>query len=112
MVLREDADKLHQWGAQDTVLIFRKPVSDGDIARARAFAGQNKAMQVLYMPGDQAAKPIRRTVAQPGSASGSGTTIRSMCRRSATIVRSSFTPCSRGTYGGFSRSRTSRRMRR
>ncbi len=65
MVLREDADKLHQWGSQDTVLIFRRPVSDADVARARALAGQNQAMQVLYMPGDPPANPFGQLLRSP-----------------------------------------------
>ena len=36
IVVRDDATKLNGWGAQDTVLISRKPFSAGDIvARAR-----------------------------------------------------------------------------
>ncbi len=39
------------WGAQDTVLFSRKPLSDGDVARARdAFA--SAGMEPVYLPGD------------------------------------------------------------
>ncbi len=41
------------WGAQDTVIISRKPISDGDAARAReAFAAAH--MTAMYVPGDRA----------------------------------------------------------
>ncbi len=53
MVVREDNEKLHQWGAQDTVLIFRKEISAQDVSNARAAMAQNPAMQSLYMPGEE-----------------------------------------------------------
>ncbi len=53
MVLREDTEKLRQWGAQDTVLIFRKEISAQDISRARAALAQNKSMESLYMPDEE-----------------------------------------------------------
>ncbi len=41
------------WGAQDTVIISRKPLSDVDAAKARAaFAAAN--MTAIYVPGDAA----------------------------------------------------------
>ncbi len=58
VVVREDAAKLQGWGAQDTVLIFRKPMSDADIAAARAVAAQNKTMQLIYLPGAGIANPF------------------------------------------------------
>lgn len=57
IVVREDAAKLNGWGAQDTVLISRKPFSDKDIAQARSQA-QISGMQSIYIPGDQAANPF------------------------------------------------------
>ncbi len=42
---------LNGWGAQDTVMISRKPLSDADIARARdAFSAAH--MDTMYAPGD------------------------------------------------------------
>ena len=38
------------WGARDTVLISRKPFSDGDIGRARA-AIERGGMEAVYLPG-------------------------------------------------------------
>lgn len=53
IVLREDAAKLYGWGALDTILIFRKPVSADDLANTGSFVVSNRDMQILYMPGDQ-----------------------------------------------------------
>jgi hypothetical protein len=50
IVGREDASKIHQFGARDTVLISRKPFSDADIARARAAIVDAK-MREVYLPG-------------------------------------------------------------
>ncbi len=48
---------LSGWGAQDTVIISRKPLSDGDIANAReAFRQAN--MSALYVPGDGPDNPF------------------------------------------------------
>ncbi len=52
MVVREDAQKLGGWGAQDTVVIFRKPVSNDDLTRA-AEAFHNGRIQPVYMPGEK-----------------------------------------------------------
>ena len=40
------------WGAQDTVIVSRKPLSDADAARARA-AFEAAHMTAIYVPGDQ-----------------------------------------------------------
>ena len=51
LVLREDSERLGGWGAQDTVMIFRKPVSGDDLTRARmGVAGTS--LQLLFVPGD------------------------------------------------------------
>jgi hypothetical protein len=52
IVVREDAEKLGGWGAQDTVVIFRKPVSNEDLTRA-AGAFHNGRLQTVYMPGEK-----------------------------------------------------------
>jgi hypothetical protein len=51
IVVRENSNLLHQWGAQDTVLISRKPFSEVDLARARAGIFEGK-MDKVYLPGD------------------------------------------------------------
>lgn len=51
LVYRDDSEKLNGWGAQDTVMIFRKPISAPDLARARqATAGTR--LQLIYSPAD------------------------------------------------------------
>ncbi|HME10515.1 MAG TPA: hypothetical protein VKG25_25905, partial [Bryobacteraceae bacterium] len=49
LVFREDAARLNGWGAQDTVMIFRKPVSGEDLDRARA-AIEGTGIQLIYYP--------------------------------------------------------------
>jgi predicted membrane-bound spermidine synthase len=53
LVLREDVDKLAGWGAQDTVIIFRKPITGddlGQISTALAHAGH---LHAIYLPNDK-----------------------------------------------------------
>jgi MFS family permease len=50
IVGRGDVDKLEGWGSRDTVLISRKPFSQGDIDRAKALFAAAK-MQAIYLPG-------------------------------------------------------------
>ncbi len=52
IVVRENAGLLHGWGAQDTVLVSRKPFSEEDLARARKGAADSK-LESVYMPGDK-----------------------------------------------------------
>ena len=54
IVVRDDASKLYGWGAQDTVLISRKPFTDADIARARQLLSETK-MEGVYLPDQGAA---------------------------------------------------------
>ncbi len=49
LVFREDAARLKGWGAQDTVMIFRKPISSEDLARAEA-AIEGTGIQLIYSP--------------------------------------------------------------
>ena len=49
LVFREDAAHLKAWGAQDTVMIFRQPVSGEDLARARA-AIEDTGIELIYAP--------------------------------------------------------------
>jgi hypothetical protein len=57
MAIRVDARNLAGWGAQDTVLISRRPFTSGDIERARlGLAGGG--VQAMYLPGDAAANPF------------------------------------------------------
>ena len=54
LVFRDDTEKLNGWGAQDTVMIFRQPISGGDLAQARlAIAGTR--LHLIYSPADPSA---------------------------------------------------------
>jgi hypothetical protein len=54
LVFRDDTEKLNGWGAQDTVMLFRKPISGGDLAQARlAIAGTR--LHLIYSPADPSA---------------------------------------------------------
>ncbi len=57
-IVREDLEKLHGWGAQDTILISRNPFSAEDIARIQATARRAK-MKVVYLPGSAVNNPFR-----------------------------------------------------
>jgi hypothetical protein len=50
-VLRDHAQNIHGFGALDTVLIFRKPLADSNIAAVRAALSQTN-LHALYLPGD------------------------------------------------------------
>jgi hypothetical protein len=57
-VIREDVQKLRDWGAQDTILIGRNPLSADDIARIQSSARLAK-MDVVYLPGAAVPSPFR-----------------------------------------------------
>lgn len=57
IVVREDTKNLAGWGAQDTVVIFRKPISSDDITRTR-FALSHGQLQLVYLPGEQPVNPF------------------------------------------------------
>ena len=50
IAVRDDATKINGWGAQDTVLISRKPFSAADLENARRLAAESH-MDVVYLPG-------------------------------------------------------------
>jgi hypothetical protein len=51
VVLRDRAQNINGFGALDTVMIFRKPLGDADIARVKAALSQTN-LRALYIPGD------------------------------------------------------------
>lgn len=51
IAVRDDATKINGWGAQDTVLISRKPFSAADLENARRLAAESR-MEVVYLPGE------------------------------------------------------------
>jgi hypothetical protein len=50
IAVRDDATKINGWGAQDTVLISRKPFSAADLQNARRLAAESH-MELVYLPG-------------------------------------------------------------
>jgi spermidine synthase/predicted MFS family arabinose efflux permease len=50
IVVREGLQKLNTWGAQDTILISRRPFSSGDIDRVKE-AVVRAGMESVYLPG-------------------------------------------------------------
>ncbi|MBV8809827.1 MAG: hypothetical protein JO033_14225 [Acidobacteriaceae bacterium] len=59
VVVRQDATKLRDWGAQDTVLISRNPFTPADLAKVRD-ASQTAKMQIIYAPGTDSKTPFRQ----------------------------------------------------
>jgi hypothetical protein len=51
VVLRDHAQNINGFGALDTVMIFRKPLGDADIARVKAALSETN-LRALYIPGD------------------------------------------------------------
>jgi hypothetical protein len=51
VVLRDHAQNINAFGALDTVLIFRKPLADADVAAVKSALSQTK-LHALYLPGD------------------------------------------------------------
>ena len=66
IVVRQDADKLKGWGAQDTVLVYRQALSDERVARARAALAET-GLETIYLPGDPPSNEFGRllTAADP-----------------------------------------------
>jgi hypothetical protein len=64
IVLREDLQKLHQWGTKDTILISRKPFSDADIAKVRQDVVTAK-MDLVYFPGTTQDSAFRSLLTSP-----------------------------------------------
>jgi hypothetical protein len=52
IVLREHSDMISDYGAQDTVLISRRPFSDADLDRVRAELVRSPKLRPIYLPGD------------------------------------------------------------
>jgi hypothetical protein len=51
VVLRDHAQNISGFGALDTVLIFRKPLADSDVAAVKSALSQTN-LRALYIPGD------------------------------------------------------------
>lgn len=58
IVAREGTNRISEWGATDTVIVTRKPMQEGDLARVRAALDQ-PGMEIVYMPGIERSTPFR-----------------------------------------------------
>jgi hypothetical protein len=57
-VVREDVQRLEEWGSQDTILISRAGFSAADTERIRS-AAKTAGMQAVYLPGTGVETPFR-----------------------------------------------------
>jgi hypothetical protein len=64
MVVRDDTSRLYGWGAQDTVMISRRPFTDSDIARARELLSETK-LEAVYLPGGGASNAFSQLLDSP-----------------------------------------------
>ncbi len=65
VVMRDDADKLARWGAQDTVVIFRKPLAGAALEQAKAALAGSR-LQTVYFPGRRRGQRIRKAAERSG----------------------------------------------
>ena len=59
IAVRDDATRIDGWGAQDTVLVSRKPFSAADLDNARKLATVSR-MDLVYLPGQPATNAFGR----------------------------------------------------
>lgn len=64
VVVRGDAEKLSGWGAQDTVIVFRKPIPDDQLTRLAASLSGTR-LQRIYLPGDQSQNEFAKLLRTP-----------------------------------------------
>lgn len=57
-VVREDRQKINKWGAQDTILVSRRPFTAGDLDRLQQWVS-TAHMQLIYMPGTPVTSPFQ-----------------------------------------------------
>jgi hypothetical protein len=67
IAVRDDATKINGWGAQDTVLISRKPFSAADLENARRLAAESR-MEAVYLPGEPASNAFGQLLASANPA--------------------------------------------
>ena len=97
VVLRDHAQNINGFGALDTVMIFRKPLADADIARGEVGIEPDQAAG-LYIPAMRRPTSLASCCGAP-IRKRSGKIIAITLRRWTTTGRSSFTPCSRAISG-------------
>ena len=64
VVLRDRARNVDAFGALDTVVIFRKPLADADVARVKQALSQT-SLKSLYVPGDPPANEFGELLKSP-----------------------------------------------
>jgi hypothetical protein len=67
VVLRDRARDVDAFGALDTVLIFRNPLADADLARVKTALSQTK-LQLLYLPGETPSNQFGELLKSPDPA--------------------------------------------
>ncbi len=63
-VLRENAQAIQGWGAQDTILVARNPFSASDLQRLQSAVSTGK-MELVYAPGTQSPSAFRDLLLAP-----------------------------------------------
>ncbi|HLJ50516.1 MAG TPA: hypothetical protein VKU01_31100 [Bryobacteraceae bacterium] len=58
VVLREDSRSAAGYGARDTVLVFRKPISTHDLETLKTGIAGTKGVQLIYAPGEKLPGPF------------------------------------------------------
>lgn len=67
VVLRDRAQNIDGFGALDTVMIFRKPLTDADVTLVKSALSQTK-MRALYIPGEPASNEFAQLMTSPDPA--------------------------------------------
>ncbi len=67
VVLRDRAQNVNAFGALDTVIVFRRPLADADVARVKTSLSQTK-LRSLYLPGDLASNAFGELLKSPDPA--------------------------------------------
>ena len=97
VVLRDRAQNINAFGALDTVLIFRKPLGDADVAAVRSALSQTK-LRALYLPGAVAIQRVWRAVEERRSKYLLAELSLQRHARGRRPAILSSTPCSRATF--------------
>ena len=64
VVLRDQAQNVSGWGALDTVIVFRKPLNETDVAAVRSALAQTR-LQSLYLPSDPPSNEFGQLLKSP-----------------------------------------------
>jgi spermidine synthase len=67
MIVRDDASKIQGFGAQDTVVISRKPFAKEDVDRARVYLNES-GLELVYLPGAGIGNAFQQVLTTPDPA--------------------------------------------